>query len=774
MKLKYILRICLLLTCITSGVQIVRAQQVTRVNPSHITLRGVSLSSLWTGMMVGDSNYVAVTHSAFDLNTSPSFVASQSPFPKSTTLYAVAYAGDTLHAVIAGENGSLAWTSNGGSSWTAVPLGTTATIRAVSWNNSTASPLLVGVGDGGLLIRSTDQGVTWKNITSPTAANLNAVTFGTPSDAVGVGNDTTMIQSHDGGQTWLPMAFPYNFHTWYNGGYENKFGRINFTGVAMAGRDSVWVCFDTAMLPLLVCKGGAADTSKEFLHQLFGDVFGTGNIPVNWPLQTYPKWTSVVYVGMPKVSLISSTVVGDFVYYTVDCDSNIVEKPLGGLGDANGSTVELPLRIRAQGFWKQDTSYIIVLAGDDLSLYQESGSPNNGMGFSRAFPPYPGKDIRDEILAVSILPNGYGYEVATGDYFQRTTDYGRTWTNIPLPLASSPIDNVYTLDSATALVVGWDGVILRYDPSGSHVVPSGTQERLEWISFPSPDTGIIVGDFGTELLSSDRGATWRTVTTPTSVRLFSIAFANNRIGIATGDSGTILRTTDEGVTWTNINNLLSGTSNSILRVQGFSNGVFLAQGGNELLRSTDFGKNWQFVNTPASDTAGMGFYSPQIGMIAEHSTSSQHVPDTARLAFTTNGGSTWTQFAVPFWNDRRILFNWLSDHEVLIYGSYGFIDDVVISSSGVPEITRVQTDPALSVFPNPSSGNISVEYNTLTSGAVAIELLDESGRKVKGLFSGQDTPGQHSRSFSLSELHGAFFLKVISESCQSTAPLWLN
>src|SRR5665213_4221311 len=116
-----------------------RAQNVTRINPAHISFRGVSLSSLWTGIVVGDSNYIAITHHAYDVNDTPSFTALQSPFAHSTMLDAVAYAGDTLHAVIAGENGSLAWTSDDGATWAPVTLGTTATIRAVTWNKCTGS-----------------------------------------------------------------------------------------------------------------------------------------------------------------------------------------------------------------------------------------------------------------------------------------------------------------------------------------------------------------------------------------------------------------------------------------------------------------------------------------------------------------------------------------------------------------------------------------------------------------------------------------------------------
>jgi photosystem II stability/assembly factor-like uncharacterized protein len=719
------------------------AQQVTRINPDHITLRGVSLSSFWTGIIVGDSNYAAITHSAYDLATSPSFTALQSPFAHSTTLYAVAYAGDTSHAVIAGANGSLAWTSNDGATWTPYALGTTATIRAVTWNSSAAAPVLVGVGDGGLVIRSTDQGQSWKTIKSPTARQLNAIAFGSATEAVAVGNDTTMIQSHDGGQTWSPMAFPYNFHTWDTGFYENKMGTINFTGVAMGGKDSVWVCFDTAMAPLLVCQGGAADTSEEFLDQLFGQ----GYLPIVFPPQTYPAYTSVLYVGVPNVCLTSTSNVGDFVYYTINCDSNISEFPLPAAGDVNGIQVNLPLRIRAQGLWKQDTNFVILWVGDDLSLYEEYWTGRGGIKFNRGFPPYPSKETFVDFLGVSTLPNGYGYTAAQGDQFLRTRDSGKTWTYVTLPIVKddSAIDGVFTLDSATAVIAGYSGVILRYDTTGFHFLPSGTSERLESIAFPSQDTGIIVGDFGTVLQSADRGETWKSISgVPTTGRLFSVAFANDNVGIAVGDSATILRTTDEGETWAIVNNLLTGTNMTLTNVQGFYDGTFFIHAGNQLLRSTDFGQNWvSILPNGMSDISGMSFYSPQIGMIAEPSTSSQYIPDTAHLAYTLDGGSSWSPFSFPFWNQNLIIMNWVRDHEAVIYGTFGFIDDIVISTSGV-QVTRMDNASTAQAFPNPFTDKTTVTISPTESGMASVTVVNLLGQEVAKLYDGNLSAGQHS------------------------------
>ncbi|HZK76997.1 MAG TPA: YCF48-related protein, partial [Candidatus Kapabacteria bacterium] len=335
------------------------------------------------------------------------------------------------------------------------------------------------------------------------------------------------------------------------------------------------------------------------------------------------------------------------------------------------------------------------------------------------------------------------------------------------------INTVYTLDTSTAIIIGWAGVILETDPSGFHFRASGTQDRLHGIAFPSADTGIIVGDFGTVLQSPDRGVTWNSISTPTSQYLYSVAFANDVVGIAVGDSGTILRTTDEGVTWRGVNNLFTGTNVSIRQVQAFADGTFFAQAWTYLIRSTDFGENWQTVNLPVGDSCGMSFYSPQTGIVAEQMTSSAFAPDTAYFSYTTNAGATWQPFKITMSAYYHILFYWLNDHEALLYGN-GFIEDVNLSPSGVT-VSRVDNAPQIQVYPNPSIGEVRVDYATKTNGPVQIELWDETGKKVATLFRGEETVGAHEQILDLSKSeHGAYYIRVTQDGTTSTAPITIE
>ena len=76
-------------------------------------------------------------------------------------------------------------------------------IQDVTFGNNT----FVGVGQSGNIVRSTDNGSSWDNATSPTGNNLNGVTFGN-NTFVGVGHSGTIVRSTDNGSSWDNVTSP--------------------------------------------------------------------------------------------------------------------------------------------------------------------------------------------------------------------------------------------------------------------------------------------------------------------------------------------------------------------------------------------------------------------------------------------------------------------------------------------------------------------------------------------------------------------------------------
>ncbi len=66
---------------------------------------------------------------------------------------------------------------------------------------------LLAVGERGIIIRSTDNGATWKQVPSPVDITLASVTFETGKRVWAVGQAATILRSDDGGQSWKIVRY---------------------------------------------------------------------------------------------------------------------------------------------------------------------------------------------------------------------------------------------------------------------------------------------------------------------------------------------------------------------------------------------------------------------------------------------------------------------------------------------------------------------------------------------------------------------------------------
>ncbi|MBS0291533.1 MAG: hypothetical protein JSS01_03280 [Proteobacteria bacterium] len=111
-------------------------------------------------------------------------------------------AQDASNVWIAGEDGVLLVTSNGGGAWTVANTGSTRHLRALARAGATGW----AVGDGGSILCSGDSGATWAAQASGTLQTLRGVAAFDAQHAWAVGDGGLALASVDGGVTWTPHA----------------------------------------------------------------------------------------------------------------------------------------------------------------------------------------------------------------------------------------------------------------------------------------------------------------------------------------------------------------------------------------------------------------------------------------------------------------------------------------------------------------------------------------------------------------------------------------
>ena len=109
---------------------------------------------------------------------------------------------DFQFGVAIGENGQLSY-SNGGAVWTNLPKITTENLNGMAKIDGLQA---LAVGNKGTIIKTSDMGITWKQIAIPFEEDLLAVDFFDSQTGFISGKKGLFLASKDGGETWTKIA----------------------------------------------------------------------------------------------------------------------------------------------------------------------------------------------------------------------------------------------------------------------------------------------------------------------------------------------------------------------------------------------------------------------------------------------------------------------------------------------------------------------------------------------------------------------------------------
>jgi len=112
------------------------------------------------------------------------------------------HAADANSIWIAGEDGVLLVSTNGGAAWTVAATGSTRHLRALGRAANTGW----AVGDGGTVLRTSNAGSTWTAQQSGSLQTLRGVAVFDAQHAWAVGDDGLVLRTVDGGANWTRHA----------------------------------------------------------------------------------------------------------------------------------------------------------------------------------------------------------------------------------------------------------------------------------------------------------------------------------------------------------------------------------------------------------------------------------------------------------------------------------------------------------------------------------------------------------------------------------------
>ncbi|MBX3446817.1 MAG: hypothetical protein KF765_08675 [Parvibaculaceae bacterium] len=204
----------------------------------------------------------------------------------------------------------------------------------------------------------------------------------------------------------------------------------------------------------------------------------------------------------------------------------------------------------------------------------------------------------------------FGIAVGGGGTVLTSEDSGLTWTQDTRPETPLALLGV-AVDGHRRFAVGQSGRIYRFEGSSWRLLESGTEERLLQVGLGAGGLVVVVGGFGTILVSSDDGATWAMPRVDWTAllndflepHLYAVHVAGNSVLIA-GEFGLVLRSDDRGATWS----VTHRGEESIFDMAFNGRGEGVAVGQNGLALATqDGGRTWRRLQT-LSETNLLGVW----------------------------------------------------------------------------------------------------------------------------------------------------------------------
>ncbi len=301
----------------------------------------------------------------------------------------------------------------------------------------------------------------------------------------------------------------------------------------------------------------------------------------------------------------------------------------------------------------------------------------------------------------------------------------------------------------TGYLVGWNGQMLKTTTAADSwqykSLPAAVAHRhYNGVFFTSNLTGYMVGgnrenDTIQTILKTTNGAdTWTIIRDIPGQWLNSVYFITPTIGFCVGAQGTVLKTTNSGNTWNRITISGNAGTRNFTRIYFTGSTTGFIIGGSErdsnvqtILKTTNGGNNWSVMKDSVGGQMlnGIGFMNADTGFA---------VGNLGVIKKTTDGGTTWLDFFLP--DDINDAVRDLKSVDFFKTYSGGFGGETgkfILYQDSIPLGATVRTDsiqknPDKSVRlfghvnPNGNAAHVFFEYGTTPAMGNSIAVIPDT------------------------------------------------
>jgi photosystem II stability/assembly factor-like uncharacterized protein len=506
------------------------------------------------------------------------------PLPQGNTLRSMAFAGSTGYA--AGEFGTLLKTTDGGGTWSGLPVGAFDDLSIVQAVDADT----VVTGGGCAARRSVDGGQTFTAIAfapveSECPARLVDMAFADADRGFLLLADGSVFTTSDGGAQFSQRtAVPGTFVT--EGGAEPRTLAFQSAsnGFAATSAGRIFETTDAGVSWRVVADAGRAVADITFASPTRGFAVGTAGLVLRsddggrtWApkdLQVGALDFTAIRCASPELCVLS-TDTGAQLVRTADA------------GATRGSVITPSTDPIYAAAFASPTRVVAAGAQGSTVVSDDAGATFDAIGRRL------GGEYTD--LRVGARP-GTAFALGDAGALARTTDGGATWSRGNVPTSSGLSD----------------------------------------VSFPTASTGYAL-DFDNRLFrTANGGDTWRTLNTGSTAGLWAVHAPRADVVVLVGSRG-LRRSTDAGETFSQVR-APAARGARLVGLEPALSGTLFAWGGRVVLRSGDGGRSWSALRAPRGIVvAEVAFANARTGLLRDLK---------GRIWRTTNAGRRWTDLPV--------------------------------------------------------------------------------------------------------------------------------
>lgn len=552
------------------------------------------------------------------------------------------------------------------------------------------------VGNNGYVLKSTDNGTSWNQISTGYSSSFNTVNIIDDNNII-FSTSNSIVKTDDGGTTWESLSIP-----------NSAVNKTSFAN-SLVGHA---VCNNGIILKTI--DGGenwytTKDDSNTFPSDYFTVYFVNENI--GFATREHDNMYKTTDAGETWVE-ISGTVDAIFDFHFLDENNGFATGEYGATYKTNDGGITWNQIFFQNGFVGGTSMYGIYFR--DSNIGYATGARGRIIKTTDGGNTWtPHSVTYNDVKQIEFINENIAY-VLVGNQVYKTTDSGNTFVLLGAPVEgghtyeisfinenigyASAGGNLGSSFGARKVYKTTDGG-LNWNPTNSG--NSLTSNNLRYIHFIDENIGFAGGGV---IKTIDGGTTWSYLNS--TIRFGQVQFFNSQIGYGRRvgySNGRIYKTIDGGTTW-----------NVSIEVEEYINdfhfldeniGYFVGDAG-LIYKTINGGSNWEELDVPYENYKLMEFYTSNIGYVRGES---------GRIYRTQNAGYSWELLStIHGINDLELI-----NHNIFLAGTYGKIyrsdveyETIVLQVKPAKNVTNSSTNLTGNVTSNGESvSNIQFEYS---------------------------------------------------------------